>query len=130
MVILTRWFVVGVSPSGKASGFDPDIEGSIPSTPTNLKGYLMIFFNEFMEQYYFYISIGIFIVVYTALLVCEIVQRQSISFEDCALGFIVVAFISVIWFIVIPIAIAVFLVYLYVLLVKKITKLYIRRSKA
>lgn len=90
----------------------------------------MIFFNEFIEQYYFYISIGIFIVVYTALLVSEIVQRQNLKFEDCALGFIAVAFISVIWFIVIPIAIAIFLVYLYILLVKKITKLYIRRSKS
>ena len=86
--------------------------------------------DQFIEQYYFYIAIGIFIIVYTTLLVSEIVQRQNLKFEDCALGFIAVAIISVIWFIVIPIAIAIFLVYLYVLLVKKITKLYIRRSKS
>ena len=89
----------------------------------------MIFFNEFIEQYYFYISIGIFIIVYTTLLVSEIVQRRNLKFEDYAISFLIIGLASVLWIIAIPILLGILIVCLYIYLVKRITKIYMKRSE-
>lgn len=86
-------------------------------------------FNDFMEQYYFYISISLFIVTYTGVVVSEIVSGRDPSIEDYAISFLIIGLASVLWIIAIPILFGILIVCLYIYLVKHITKIYMKRSE-
>ena len=85
--------------------------------------------DQFMEQYYFYIAISLFIVTYTGLIVSDIVSERDSSVEGYAIGFLIVGLASTLWFIAIPIILAVLVVRLYIYLVRRITKIYMKRSE-
>ena len=85
--------------------------------------------DQFMEQYYFYIAISLFIVTYTGLIVSDIVSERDPSVEGYAIGFLIVGLASTLWFIAIPIILAVLVVCLYIYLVRRITKIYMKRSE-
>ena len=85
--------------------------------------------DQFMEQYYFYIAISLFIVTYTGVIVSDIVSERDTSVEDYAIGFLIIGLASTLWFIAIPIILAVLVVCLYIYLVKRITKIYMKRSE-
>lgn len=85
--------------------------------------------DQFMEQYYFYIAISLFIVTYTGVIVSDIVSERDSSVEDYAIGFLIIGLASTLWFIAIPIILAVLVVCLYIYLVKRITKIYMKRSE-
>lgn len=85
--------------------------------------------DQFMEQYYFYIAISLFIVTYTGVIVSDIVSERDTSVEDYAVGFLIIGLASTLWFIAIPIILAVLVVCLYIYLVKRITKIYMKRSE-
>lgn len=120
---------VGVSPSGKASDFDSDIPGSIPGTPANLKE-LRMTFDDFMNQYYFIICTILFVVMYTSLIVIDLVQGNQVSLESYALGFILVASLSIMWMLVIPIVLLVLFFYGYIKLVRYIASIYVKRNRS
>ena len=85
--------------------------------------------DQFMEQYYFYIAISLFIITYTGVIVSDIVSERDTSVEDYAVGFLIIGLASTLWFIAIPIILAVLVVCLYIYLVKRITKIYMKRSE-
>ena len=85
--------------------------------------------DQFMEQYYFYIAISLFIVTYTGVVVSDIVSGRDPGVEDYAVGFLIIGLASTLWFIAIPIILAVLVVCLYIYLVKRITKIYMKRSE-
>lgn len=85
--------------------------------------------DQFMEQYYFYIAISLFIVTYTGVIVSDIVSERDTSVEDYAVGFLIIGLASTLWFIAIPIILAVLVVCLYIYLVRRITKIYMKRSE-
>lgn len=85
--------------------------------------------DQFMEQYYFYIAISLFIVTYTGVVVSDIVSGRDPGVEDYAVGFLIIGLASALWFIAIPIILAVLVVCLYIYLVKRITKIYMKRSE-
>lgn len=85
--------------------------------------------DQFMEQYYFYIAISLFIVTYTGVIVSDIVSERDSSVEDYAVGFLIIGLASTLWFIAIPIILAVLVVCLYIYLVRRITKIYMKRSE-
>ena len=85
--------------------------------------------DQFMEQYYFYIAISLFIVTDTGVIVSDIVSERDSSVEDYAVGFLIIGLASTLWFIAIPIILAVLVVCLYIYLVRRITKIYMKRSE-
>lgn len=85
--------------------------------------------DQFMEQYYFYIAISLFIVTYTGVIVSDIVSERDTSVEDYAVGFLIIGLASTLWFIAIPILFGILIVCLYIYLVKHITKIYMKRSE-
>ena len=86
-------------------------------------------FNDFMEQYYFYISISLFIATYTGVVVSEIVSGRDPSIADYAISFLIIGVASVLWIIAIPILLGILIVCLYIYLIKRITKIYMKRSE-
>ena len=85
--------------------------------------------DQFMEQYYFYIAISLFIVTYTGVIVSDIVSGRDPSIEDYAISFLIIGLASVLWIIAIPILFGILIVCLYIYLVKHITKIYMKRSE-
>ena len=85
--------------------------------------------DQFMEQYYFYIAISLFIVTYTGVIVSDIVSGRDPSIEDYAISFLIIGLASVLWITAIPILLGILIVCLYIYLVKHITKIYMKRSE-
>lgn len=87
-------------------------------------------FELFLDQYYLYISLGLFFVVYTGLLISSnIAGEQNLDFEDYAITFIIVALACVVWVFVIPLLCLILLGYLYVKGINWISQIYIKRSR-
>lgn len=87
-------------------------------------------FELFLDQYYLYISLGLFFVVFTGLLIySNIAAEQNLDFGDYAISFIIVAFSCVIWVFIIPVLCLILLGYLYIKGINWISQVYIKRSR-
>lgn len=87
-------------------------------------------FHEFMDQYYAYITTAIFLISYTGLIVSEVINDHELDLELCLFGFLIVGFLSAIWFVILPILILILIVFLYIKLISWIAKIYKKRSES
>ena len=87
-------------------------------------------FDYFIENYYFITSVVIFFVTYTAIIIYDKVKGSDTELESYAMGFIIIALCSVMWGIVLPILILIFLFYGYILLIRYITNIYVKRNRS
>jgi len=88
-----------------------------------------MFSADFLDQYYGIIAGTIFFFSYTSFLVYTNVAKQHMNIEDYGITFILIALLSTLWLIFIPIALVVLAVVLYIKGVNWISQVYIRRSK-
>lgn len=87
-------------------------------------------FELFLDQYYLYISLGLFFAVYTGLLIySNIAGEQNLDPEDYAISFIIIALACVGWVFIIPVLCLILLGYLYIKGVNWISQVYIKRSR-
>lgn len=89
----------------------------------------MFSLDDFLNQYYIYISAILFFLTYTGLLVHANIKNQNFDTEDYFLSFVLVSLTSVVWIFIIPVIVLFLLVSLYIKCINWISQAYIKRNK-